>query len=306
MSVDSPTVSVLMPVYNCERYLDEAIWSIREQTFTDFEFVIVNDGSTDGSLDIIRHHAAEDERIILLDRPNGGYIDALNAGLAICCGEYIARMDGDDVSLPDRLERQLRFLAENDDVCLVGSSVDLMTSDGDVYHRFDLPAGHEQIIGACVDSGCSAIFHPTWLARRRVYEISGGYDPAYYGAEDVALLLRYADQMQYANLSDVLVRYRRHPGAVGNRLRAKQVVAGEKAIREYARTKRHVSSHILSSHAYRASWTSTDEGDWRSGVKYAIRSWLDEPLSVSGVRASGRLAWKAASNLFHGVKVICP
>src|SRR3990172_10052244 len=112
MPGSSPRISVVMPVYNAELFLASAIESILGQTLPDFEFVIVNDGSTDSSLEIVQEYAATDGRIRLVSRPNTGIVGALNDGLAISQGEFIARMDADDMALPHRFERQLKFLEE--------------------------------------------------------------------------------------------------------------------------------------------------------------------------------------------------
>ena len=287
-----PSVSVLMPVYNCAAYLDKAIQSIRGQTFTDFEFIIINDGSTDDSLAIIERHAAKDSRIIVLDRPNGGYINALNAGLEVCRGEYIARMDGDDISLPERLAVQVQFLEENPDCGLVGSSVDLIDSTGKVTGSHEMPTTHDAIIQHCIGHGSCAIFHPTWLARKELYELSNGYDEAYYGAEDVALLLLHQDQLRFANLPERLVQYRRHDNAVGVRLNVKQVRSGELAVRRSAEKFKNVSRRTLSDHAYRASWTCSDKGLHWLAMKYALRSWRNAPYSLLGAKAMTRSFWK--------------
>src|SRR5436305_11764547 len=103
----SPAVSVLMPVYNAQRYIAAAVQSILDQTFTDFELIVVDDGSTDRSGDILRGFAARDPRVKLISRPNTGYVVALNEALATATGEFIARMDADDFSLPKRFERQV-------------------------------------------------------------------------------------------------------------------------------------------------------------------------------------------------------
>src|SRR5213082_3006291 len=126
----SPVVSVLMPVYNAQRYLPAAVESILGQTFRDFEFIIIDDGSTDRSGEILRKFAAEDPRIKLISRPNTGYVVALNEALSCASGEFVARMDADDISLPTRFERQVAYLREHTDCVLVGTNVITMDSDG--------------------------------------------------------------------------------------------------------------------------------------------------------------------------------
>lgn len=189
MSNTAPTVSVLMPVYNCERYLDEAIRSIREQTFTDFEFVIVNDGSTDGSLEIIRRHVAEDDWIIILDRANGGIATALNRGLGLCRARYIARMDGDDVALPDRLSKELAYLERKGDVVAVGGRCEVIDGTGAAIGELLRPCSHEQIETRFFRGG-GGIVHPLAVIRADAIEQIGGYDESLRYAQDLDFFLR--------------------------------------------------------------------------------------------------------------------
>src|SRR4051812_26679567 len=125
----SPTVSVLMAVYNGEQYLREAVNSILSQTFKDFEFIIIDDGSTDRSPELLASYARADSRVKLISRPNKGLTKSLNEGLHAARGEFVARMDGDDISLPERFERQVSYLREHPEVVLVGSRVEFIDPD---------------------------------------------------------------------------------------------------------------------------------------------------------------------------------
>jgi glycosyltransferase involved in cell wall biosynthesis len=118
-----PAISVLMPVYNTERYVAEAVESILAQTFRNFEFLIIDDGSTDRSLSILKRYAERDPRIYLVSRPNTGYVIALNEMLAMARGEFIARIDADDIALPERFEVQVAYLREHPEVVCLGSKV---------------------------------------------------------------------------------------------------------------------------------------------------------------------------------------
>ena len=120
---DAPTVSVVMTVYNTERYVGEAVGSVLGQTFGDFEFVIVDDGSTDRSTTILKDFAARDPRIRLVSRPNTGIVAAANEGIGLARGRYLARMDSDDVCLPRRFETQVNYLEQHPECVLVGSRV---------------------------------------------------------------------------------------------------------------------------------------------------------------------------------------
>lgn len=125
-SQNTPLVSVVMSVYNCEDYVAEAIESILNQTFTDFEFIIINDGSTDGTLKIVKGY--KDPRIILISRENKGLVASLNEGISIAKGKYIARQDGDDISSPEKLQKQLELI-ESSSLVLVSTAFSIFTSD---------------------------------------------------------------------------------------------------------------------------------------------------------------------------------
>ncbi len=133
----TPSISVLMPVYNTERYVAEAIESILAQTFGDFEFIIVNDGSTDDSLAILRRYEQQDQRIRLITRPNTGIVGALNDGLALARAELVARMDADDVSLPERLGKQRDFMSSHPGCVAMSTAYTIMDPDG--LEMWDVP-----------------------------------------------------------------------------------------------------------------------------------------------------------------------
>lgn len=200
-----------MPVYNAERYVREAVESILNQTFRDFEFVIIDDGSTDRSRQILQDYAARDPRVRLTSRPNTGYLRALNEGLGDCQGEYVARMDADDVSLPERLERQIAFLDAHPERLMVGSALVRIDDDGDVLCEEHLPETHEEIEARLLKP-LGAIGHPAAMIRRQSLVDVGGYRQAYYGAEDHDLWLRLAERGKLANLREALLKCRVHVG----------------------------------------------------------------------------------------------
>src|SRR5512135_1833139 len=145
MMSDPPLISVCMPVYNAERYIARAVESILGQTFGDFEFLILDDGSTDGSLEILRRYANHDPRIRLTSRPNKGLPPSLNELVDQARGEFIARMDADDVALPERFARQVEYLRAHPDCVLVGSRVQLVDPEGDPLCDWCTMQEHEAI-----------------------------------------------------------------------------------------------------------------------------------------------------------------
>lgn len=219
----TPAVSVIMPVHNAAPFLREAITSILGQTFTDFELIIVNDGSTDGSGAII--DSFSDARIRAFHQANQGISAALNAGIEQAHAPLIARMDADDVSLPERLARQVDFLRTHPNVAVVASFVDFLNVDGEVTGVWDTDrAAHDEasIDGLLPRTNCIA--HPTVMLRR---EALGAlrYDPRQHGAEDWDLWLRLRSRgHRIAKIPEALVRYRMHPSSIMGGLKRKAPV----------------------------------------------------------------------------------
>jgi glycosyltransferase involved in cell wall biosynthesis len=217
-----PSVSVIMPVCNCQRYLQEAVNSILAQTFGDFEFLIVDDGSTDGSLAILRKMAQRESRIRVISRANTGQTKALIELVNEARGEFIARMDADDCSLPDRFEHQLAFLGTHPQVVALGGEVEWMDKDGDPIRNFCVGHTHDEIDAAQMNGVGAVITHPAAMFRRQAVLAIGGYRAELQPAEDCDLFLRLAEYGKLANLDRVVLRYRIHPNSTGGRQRALQ------------------------------------------------------------------------------------
>ncbi len=205
----TPAISVLMPVYNAKRYLREAMQSILDQDFPDYEFIIVDDGSTDRSTQFLHEFAKRDPRIRIITRPNTGIVGALNDGLARCTAPLVARMDADDVALPNRLAKQVAYLNANPACVLVGSRVLLMDSERLPIREWVDEFTHDQIDQAHLHRGWPVV-HPTVLMRRDAVMKVGGYRQQYATLEDLDLFLRLAEVGQLANLPQVLLHYRQH------------------------------------------------------------------------------------------------
>lgn len=208
-----PRVSVAMPVYNREKYVGEAIESILAQTFADFELIVVDDGSTDGSAQIIQSYAEKDSRVQLIQlKRNMGIAQARNIGNAAACGEFIAIVDSDDVSTPGRLEKQVAFLDANPAIGLVGGNLQRVTADLEPINAglASLPLEHALIIFDFMTY--SAIKHPTVMLRRQYMEAAGGYEPGYYAGTDLELFNRlvWEHKIRVANLPNTLIFYRLH------------------------------------------------------------------------------------------------
>ncbi len=214
-----PLVSVLMPVFNSEAFVGAAIESILAQTFTDFELVIVDDASQDGSADVIRSYARRDERIRFFPLElNVGQADSRNQAMALARGKYIAAMDSDDVSLPERLRKQVQYLEANPHIGALGARFREVDQDLKPLRDQLTPLSHPLIVLNMFIGG-GFILQSTLVTRREIVSSIGGYEPGRRKYDDLELHSRLLaeSRIRYANLPDILVLYRRHAGSVSVR-----------------------------------------------------------------------------------------
>jgi glycosyltransferase involved in cell wall biosynthesis len=207
-----PTVSVIMAVYNGARYVRGAIDSILAQTFTDFEFVIVDDGSSDRTPEILASY--EDPRIKIVENTqNVGLTISLNRGIRASRGWLIARQDADDVSLPERLAQQVNYLAAHPAVGLVGSGSLWVDAQGEVIREWQPLSEPAKIHQTLLTS--IPFLHGTFMFRRAcLRDIGGAYDESMFVAQDCDLLLRISEPWDLANVPDILYVHRRHEDTV--------------------------------------------------------------------------------------------
>lgn len=200
-----PTISVVMPVYNGEKYLAEAIESVLKQTFTDFEFLVINDGSTDATEKIILEHGRKDSRLkYIKNEKNQGLSEALNKGISIATGEYIARMDGDDICLPKRLEKQLKALEKNPDIGICGASYRFFGAKDNLMIQ---PEHHEDIVAGLL-FGCTVTLA---MFRKKLFtDHKLKYLTDYFPAEDYKMWADCARITRIYNVQEALFLYRWH------------------------------------------------------------------------------------------------
>jgi glycosyltransferase involved in cell wall biosynthesis len=203
----APRVSVVMPVRNGERFLSQAVESVRTQTLADLELIAVDDCSTDSTGRILEQSAAADPRIRVVAGTGTGISAALNAGWHEARGDYVARLDADDVAFPERLERQVRFLDAHPDVAVVGSAAIVIDAGGRRLATTWSPTGGRAIRSTLRRRNCMT--HPSVLIRRTALEAAGGY--RFDHVEDYDLWLRLSERHELANLSDATILYRVHP-----------------------------------------------------------------------------------------------
>ncbi len=236
-----PLVSVIMSVYNGERYLAQAVESILAQTETDFEFIIINDGSTDGTAELLRSYATRDTRIIVLDQSNHGLTVSLNRALSEARGTYIARMDADDISAPDRLKKQIARLATHPDYGCVGSDILRIDEHGaekgvEKLSRFDIVKRLPKR---------NTLVHGSLMFRAEVVTSLGGYRTDYRYAQDYDLLLRLLSVAKVGCVPEVLYQLRETKNSVTSRHLFSQLSCTARAKYEHHLRVRHGSGTTL-------------------------------------------------------------
>jgi CTP:molybdopterin cytidylyltransferase MocA len=204
----------LLPVWDGEAFLEQAIESILQQTLTSFELIVIDDGSTDRTAAIAEEFAARDTRVRVLRRRHEGLSASLNAGIAVACGEYLARMDADDISVPDRLKKQVAYLDAHPGCVALGAWIEVIDQAGRPLGLKTYVSTHDEISAALLH-GATAIAHPTIIVRHGALRAVGGYDGRRYPSEDLDLWFCLSKHGQLANLGEPLLQHRRHKAAIG-------------------------------------------------------------------------------------------
>lgn len=213
MTKANPQVTVLLPAHNAAAWLEQAVRSILEQTLADFELILIDDGSVDATWEIAARLAAEDRRIRLVGQSASGLVATLNRGLELARGDYLARMDADDLAHRCRLAAQAAFLDAHPEVAAVGGAARLIDHRGIPFGTWT-PPDDEPTIRLTLARRESPLIHPAVMLRRSAIAATGGYDQRYRDAEDYALWLRLSRQYRLANLQQVVLDYRVHAQSV--------------------------------------------------------------------------------------------
>ncbi|UFX82761.1 glycosyltransferase family 2 protein [Candidatus Absconditicoccus praedator] len=205
-----PKISVIMPVYNTEKYISETIESILNQTFKDFEFVIIDDYSNDGTFQILQSYANQDSRIKLIQNPeNIGVVKTRNKLFSKVSPEskYIAIIDSDDIAEPDRLQKQFDFLEENNEYSIVGSNITIIDENGQKIGQRKYPSNHEQVSKTILKK--SPLAQPVVMIRKKDLEKVGYYNEEFERCQDYELWFRFFDAgYKIANIQENLLNYR--------------------------------------------------------------------------------------------------
>ena len=268
-----------MPVYNGERYLAEAVESILAQTYRDFEFIVIDDGSKDGSRSILESFAARDPRMKVVSRPNTGIIGALNEGLGLARGELVARMDADDIALPERLAKQVAYMDDHPDCVMAGSRVQVIDPDGSPLTILSDALTHDQIVDGFLAARGQLVHHPAVIYRKDVVLRIGAYRDIFDESEDLDLFLRLAEVGRIVNMEEPLLKYREHL-AKASRAKVVRVEENTRRILEDAHRRRGLEYRppaglgeikpFRKSEVYRTwAWWALDSGNVPGARKHA-------------------------------------
>jgi hypothetical protein len=211
----SVPLSVVLPVHNGERYLAQALESLSSQTFTDYELIVINDGSTDATQDILSDYQSRDRRVRTYSQERSGIVASLNRAIALSSGDYLARMDADDIAFPDRFERQLDVLWGSQDLGVLGGAAVVIDAVGREIGSMEYPTHDHRIRQALAVT--NPFCHPTTMMRMSTLKDVGGYRAAFPHAEDFDLWLRLSERSRLQNLGEPLLYYRWHAGQVSAR-----------------------------------------------------------------------------------------
>ena len=287
--MSTPAISVAMSVYNGERFLAEAIESVLAQTFGDFEFLILDDGSYDRTPAIIAEYAARDQRIRPILRENRGLVASLNQLLDEARAPLVARMDADDVCRPQRFARQIAFLAGNPDYGVVGSWSADINESGAPYtvEAPEHPDSHDAFLTS-IDNGWPLLCHPAVMYRRDLVRSVGGYHAAFRHCEDLDLWLRLAGVTKLCSIPERLICYRHYAEQVSSRHATEQQVGA--AIARLAYEERKAGRPDPTEHL--AALPSLDKLDTmfgRDGAARAVRARVAPGLlySKAGLNDNG-------------------
>lgn len=287
-----PLISVLMPVYNSALFLPQAIESILAQSFKNFELIIVDDGSTDNSLQIAKSYGDIDERVQVFAQSNIGISKSRNRLLSLSKGKYIAWMDSDDISLPERLRVQYEYLLTNTEVIAVGVGTEFIDEDGMKICQWQMPSSHDDIDNAHIMGRGGAITFPSSMMLKSSFDIVGEFDETVTGAEDLCLFLRLAELGRLANVSETLYQYRQHINSVSHTAKQKIIEDNQRVIkaacaRRGVNFKRLPVSLKVSGKQetfIKWGWWALMDGNVTTARKYANKAIYNSPYNIK--------AWK--------------
>lgn len=281
-----PRISVIMGTHNAGAFLNNAVGSILAQTFSDFEFLIIDDGSTDETPSRLAAFASSDARIRFISRGNRGLTPTLNEAARLATGSLLARMDADDISTPDRFAKQIAFMDAHPKCVALGGAYDMIDEAGRRFHQMRQPlddAGNQE---ACL-SGRPSLCHPLVMMRRDAFERVGGYDESFRVAQDNDLWLRMGEIGELRCLPDVILKYRQHAKSISEARQREQIDALRRGC-EAACKRRGIDRPFLADAGWRSDGSRA--ALFEQHLRYGWWAWKLREFSTA--RHYARLAMK--------------
>lgn len=269
-----------MPVYNCDKYVREAVESILNQTYQDFEFIIVNDGSTDKTLLILNKYAKQDSRVRIINQSNSGIVKALNTGLSKAKGKWVFRMDGDDISLPHRFAVQVETIKKSPSLVLLGGWCQQINSEGKLMKINKYPSKHNKLVKR-LEKGLSFFPHASACFRRDTIFKIGGYRERFRHAEDIDLWLRFSNFGEIGCYPNVIIKLRKDTSFMFNVVRLRSLIA-------YAARICHYRQKIGFSDLFQL-----EEESWQEFLR-----WIEKRMEETGYFQYTQ-RWQTLRNVWH-------
>jgi len=226
----NPKLSIITTLYNCEQFIEESIQSVLNQTYSDFEWIIINDGSTDSTWKIATEILAEDNRVIMINSSENKKIPKRrNEAIGLARGKYVAIHDGDDISLPMRFEKEIAYLEKNDSVFCVGGHAVMIDHESEQTGIMNYPPiRHRQIVNGLLHKQLNPMIDPSTMFKREVFESLGGYtlDESIYTVPDMDLWARaIVDGRVFANLPEIIIKYRKNADGMTEKHKSEMIKA---------------------------------------------------------------------------------
>ena len=294
LSKNNPQASVILPIFNGEKYLSKTIDSVLGQSFGDFEVLLLNDGSRDNSLEIVNMYADIDNRCKVYSWDNKGVVWTTNKGLELALGDIIFLIDQDDVCAPERFEKQIKYLENNRNCVAVGSGVTFIDPEGLPIMPVSVPLDQKSRYKKIMNCDGIAIANPSVAIRRKALIDIGGYRQEYLYAQDIDVFLRLAEIGKLANIDAPLLFYRQHleMNSIKNieiqRISAQRAINAEAARRGVGvpdfEEKMETLDMSLIDIYIKWAWWSIGANNFKTAKKYALKSLYEKPFSMEVVK----------------------
>jgi glycosyltransferase involved in cell wall biosynthesis len=281
---EKPAASVIMPIFNAEKYVDAAIEAILSQDFDDFELLLLNDGSTDGTLQRLEHFALRDDRCKIYSWPNRGIIATRNEGVRLSISNLLICVDADDICRPGRFSKQVAYMAKHPECVALGSRMMLIDAEGwPIAEVLGKELDHDSIDAAHLAGMGGSLPQPAAIIRKDAFVKVGGYLEDYPHAEDIDLFLRLAEIGRLANLNEVLLDYRQHLSSIGYSHRFLQKQSAHRAVVD-AYNRRGLGHPIL---------RAPSQSDELPSLADVHRKWGWWALGAGNLKTARKHAWQA-------------